>query len=159
MLATPGSTPPPLGAHERAFAYVQSPSLQKLAQSQTSTQAQRELLAIVTKDIVRASTKRKREEYYKPGDLSMKPEHKHATRPGFKRTGRPVTGKRVGRGGLWTPDKKKNTRNEEDIILRRDLGAQARLRLAAQVQAAVQAGSCLKRVRHTKQELQYVSND
>ena len=46
-----------------------------------------------------------------------------------KGMGRPKTGRRTGRHGLWTPDAKKNSRPEGQVVLRRDLGAAARVRI------------------------------
>ena len=73
-----------------------------------------------------------------PGQLALKPvnaDGARATQPGKERTGRPrdPQGPRVGRQGYLTPDQKSNNRRQEQVVLRRDCPAPARLRMAEAV--------------------------
>ena len=76
----------------------------------------------------------------RPGELAPMPLNRDGARagkPGAERSGRPPDprGVRVGRKGYLTPGAKKNNRPEGQAVLRRDLSAPARLRIAQAVAA------------------------
>ena len=75
------------------------------------------------------------EKQRQPGELAPKPlnvDGARATQPGAERSGRPPdpNGPRVGTKGYLTPGAKRNSRPEGQTVLRRDLSAPARLRIA-----------------------------
>ena len=123
------------------------PALKALMRSARTHQDQGSLIQKVVQE-QKALYKSQRQ----PGELAPKPLNPggaRETQPGAERSGRPPDplGPRVGTQGYLTPGAKKNNRPEGQVVLRRDVSAPARLRMAEAVtREGVQSNKDLQQV-------------
>ena len=127
-LSSPGA-PSTLGDNEVFL----GPALKALMRSARTNPEQASLIQKVVQE-QKALYKSQRQ----PGELAPKPLNPggaRETQPGAERSGRPPDprGHRVGTQGYLTPGAKKNNRPEGQVVLRRDVSAPARLRMAQAV--------------------------
>ena len=127
---TPSQTQSSPYARDQAFV---GPALKKLMLSARSNP---DLSSLIQKVVEEQNDLCKSQR--KPGELAPKPLNLGGAReakPGAERSGRPPDprGPRVGVQGYLTPDAKKNSRPEGQTILRRDVSAPARLRMASAI--------------------------
>ena len=126
--STPSSQERPVASvPDEVFA---GPALKALMRSARTHQDQASLIQKVVQE-QKALYKSQRQ----PGELAPKPLNPggaRETQPGAERSGRPPDprGPRVGTQGYLTPGAKKNNRPEGQVVLRRDVSAPARLRMA-----------------------------
>ena len=136
-LSSPGAPSTP-SSQERPVASVPDevfagPSLKALMRSARTHQDLASLIQKVVQE-QKALYKSQRQ----PGELAPKPLNPggaRETQPGAERSGRPPDprGFRVGTKGYLTPGAKTNNRPEGQVVLRRDVSAPARLRMAQAV--------------------------
>ena len=127
------SVPDEVSAASSLDAVFAGPALKALMRSARTHQDQASLIQKVVQE-QKALYKSQRQ----PGELAPMPLNlggARETQPGAERSGRPPDprGPRVGTQGYLTPGAKKNNRPEGQVVLRRDVSAPARLRMAQAV--------------------------
>ena len=136
VFTSPGKAPR-LAPNQKVARLMTSPAMARVMGQQAHTpEAQalaRDVAVVVVSQSPDLQVASHQVPQYEPGKLSIAPGTPGIHRPGANPGGRPVTGKRVGRGGQFTPELKKNKKIPGMTQLRRDCGAAVRLQIAQEL--------------------------